>query len=374
MKITHFEIRNFRNIESVKIAPSSGLTAFWGSNGQGKTNLIEALHACLRGKSFRNYATREDWIPEAAPGGPTAVQIFLEDSKSYPQDCELRRNPVDKKWTFLLNGKKTRARSIAEKVPVVVFSPDDHAMIRSGPEVRRHYVDNLWTDICPGYVEALDRYEKSLKSRNELLKNPEIHRIREELHVWTELVAASAVDVAQLRRDLWPRFQERFLRISRELFADAEKPQSLTLEENVPAQGELTKELYLAAHREGFDRDLATGWTHRGPHRDDFSILMERGGESRTRASQGQARLYALALRWTHAEWVKDERGEPPLFFIDDFSSELDSQRRETLLTLIHRQSGQLIMTGTERSLVDSGTFSDYTHYHVKTGHFDPLP
>src|SRR5690606_23056413 len=118
---------------------------------------------------------------------------------------------------------------------------------------------------------------------------------------------------------------------------------------------------------DSFQKDLATGWTHRGPHRDDFSIQWN-GLDSRSKSSQGQARLLALSLRWTHALWVSQERRELPLFLIDDFSNELDILRRKKLLELLGQISGQILITGTDPNSAEVAFFSEFRNFNVNKG------
>ncbi len=376
MKIKEFEITGFRNLERVKLVPGLGLNGFWGPNGQGKTNLLEALYAALRGKSFRDYAGRGDWVPEK-PDLSTNIHIELENSRGYQFDCTLHRDlGPEGRWEFYFNGKKAKLHNVREQIPVVVFSPDDHALIRKSPENRRRFLDEMLSDVIPGYADVENRFQKTLKNRNELLKKVYSPELRGELRTWTELFAHSAYELSTLRLESWPTFEKRFEKTALELFDQEWKGVLTEFEPNLSDEDWITlpsAQKIMEKMEESMAADLATGWTHKGPHRDDFKILLPGGGDARAKSSQGQARVLALALRWTHADWVRDERGEQPLFFIDDFSSELDSRRRGALLAYIQGQKGQLFVRGTERSLVDSEAFSEYKHWGVNEGLFSPL-
>lgn len=364
----------------MKVSPSSGLNGFWGENGQGKTNILEALYFALRGKSFRVGATRLDFEPEDADTSecvgvlaPTRklsskISIELENERGQDFQCEVFHDP-DGRWLSHYNGKKIGSQRLREKVPVVVFSPEDHALIRGKPELRRHFLDEVFADICPGYGEVLERFEKALKSRNEVLKKEPSREQLTELATWDEVFARNSVELMELRLESFPTFKNKVEEVTEELFRETSMHVNLAFEPNLSTEKWKTfhfSEIFPIL-LESRGKDLATGWTHRGPHRDDFKMEIP-GGDARTRASQGQTRLLALSLRWAHAHWVQEVQGEQPLFFIDDLSSELDAKRREALLGFIEHQKGQLFITGTERSLVDSRTFSDYKHYIVNTG------
>jgi DNA replication and repair protein RecF len=370
VKVRSLEIQAFRNLSRVELRPSPGLNGFWGPNAQGKTNVLEALFAALRGKSFRPYSSKSDWVPKGSEtsqeAARTRVAIGLEDKRGFTTDVVLSQSPAGK-WDLSFNGKRSLPSAVRSKIAVVVFSPDDHGLVREGPEQRRDYLDELFTDVCPGYAEVLGRFEKALKSRNSLLRREIIPEA--ELRTWSHMLAEAATQLSQLRREIWPEFRRIFLGIASDLFAGFTGPLEVELVADVP--GAPTVEVFLEAFQKGLEVDKATGWTHRGPQRDDFSVRLG-GSDARTTFSQGQARLLALSLKWTHAEWVRSQRGEPPIFLLDDFSSELDARRRELLLQQIRGLSGQIFVTGTDPSLVDSAGISEYTFFHVFAGVLTP--
>lgn len=372
MKVRALEIRSFRNLAHVSLLPSAGLNGFWGPNAQGKTNVLEALFAATRGKSFRPYSSKSDWIPRLRSQAqlPPEVKISLEDRRGYTTELLLNLGANDK-WELFLNGKRTFPSLVRSKVAVVVFSPDDHGLVREGPEYRRDFMDELFTDVCPGYAEVLARFEKALKSRNLLLRREAIPDA--ELRTWSQLLAEAAAQLGALRNEIWPEFRLNFLRIAGELFAGFSGALEIRLEADIAREDGRVPEStdYLDAFRHCFEKDKATGWTHRGPQRDDFTVLLD-GADARTTFSQGQARLLALSLKWTHAQWVSSQRAEPPLFLLDDFSSELDAQRRELLLQQIRGLSGQIFVTGTDSTLVDSSGISEYTFWDVSQGILTP--
>ena len=372
MKIVHLDVSGFRNIENASIDPGKSFNLFIGPNGQGKTNLLEALFGSLRGKSFRPYTSKKDWLPVPLETSvPTRVAVQLEDARGWKLDCRVERN-AQQKWDFFFNDKRATPAKIRQHVPVVIFSPDDHALIRGAPDLRRDFLDEIFTDICPGYGEVSERFERALKSRNRVLRTVDWDsQTLSELKAWTHLLAETSAELSQLRWEVWASFETRFLAIGRNLFEEFGTRLKITFDPDLKLKtGEsYTSAGYLKHIEDAMHKDRATGWSHHGPQRDDFSIFLD-GIDSRTSASQGQARLLALQLKWLHAEWVKEERGELPIFLIDDLSSELDAERRHRLLNLVGALSGQVFVTSTEASWVDSGPFSDYTCFLVKQGVF----
>ena len=374
MRITKVSIQGFRNLERVQLEPGSNLNLFFGENGHGKTNFLEAIFTCVRAKSFRPYSQKLDWFPiNRELTAVNRVDLEIENSAGFNIDVTLLANEHSK-WAHYLNQKKITPAKLRSQIPIVVFSPDDHSIIRGAPEHRRDYLDEILEDVCPGYSETIGRFEEALKSRNRILKRESEKSFREnteELKTWTEIFAQSAAEIIELRYELWPEFERRFEKLGKSLFKDFGIGAKVYFDADFKTSDGKTplKDQMLAHILKDLDKDLATGWTHRGPHRDDIKITLD-GVDSRSSASQGQARLCALLLKWLHADWVMEDRKEIPLFIIDDLSSELDASRRHKLMGLAQSTNGQIFVSTTEASLVDLNSISEYTSFFVERGVF----
>lgn len=371
MKIERVQIHSFKNLRPLTLQLGAGVNGFWGENGQGKSNFLEALYVALKGESFRPYSQRSDWIPYSSHN--LRVELVCRDDRGLEYHCLLLYE--NSKWIWHLNGKKQRPLHLAQRIPMVAFSPDDHSLIREGPEVRRRYLDSMFIDVVPGYAEVLDRFEEALKSRNKLIKHQqksEIFEYTKEIDSWTQALVQEATQLAQIREDVWPKFYEYFQHVASPLFEDMNVKTDLFFERDaINASEKFNKTKYYQILVDSFRKDMATGWTHRGPHRDDFRIELS-GLDSRSKASQGQARLLALSLKWTHAHWVSQERREIPLFLIDDFSNELDILRRKKLLEMLGQISGQILITGTDSETAKALKVSDSRHFKVMQGEVIP--
>lgn len=363
MKISSVVVHNFRNIEKAELTLSPVLNVFWGNNAQGKTSLLESLYVGISGKSFRSYSPKKDWVMNGQSS--SSLVLNLADRRGFEAQVELCTND-GKKWNSLINGKKASHHQIRNRVPIVAFSPEDHVLIRGSSDERRSFLDDLLSDVCPGYLEALERFHRALKQRNQALKSSD----RESIGVWNQLLADSGVELAVLRKGMWEEFVTRFHEVAMGLFSETPFQLDLKWRPNLEFEEISSKEAYLDVLEKGLVVDLALGWTRRGPHRDDFSLEID-GQDSRGQASQGQARLLALGLKWLHSEWLRRARKEPPIFIIDDFSSELDEDRRRTLIRQIRDLEAQIFVSSTDASTVDLALFSDYTHYYVFKGFFD---
>jgi DNA replication and repair protein RecF len=377
VKVERVHISSFKNIKPLTLDLGEGVNGFWGENGQGKSNFLEAIHVAIKGESFRPYSQRQDWFPidDGQATENLRIELLCRDDQGLEYQCQMLHGYSSSKWHWSLNGKKQKAYILAQKIPLVVFSPDDHSLIRESPEVRRSFLDTVLVDVVPGYAEVKDRFEKSLKNRNKLLKHmvkSEVFEYTAELDSWTHALATEAEGVALLRREVWPRFSEYFQSVVAPLFETLQAPVSLHYERDaILWKEDFNKSKYYQILKDEFRKDLATGWTHRGPHRDDFRIELA-GLDARTKASQGQARLLALSLKWTHALWVSSERREIPLFLIDDFSNELDILRRKKLLELLGQISGQILITGTDSNTAKTGDFSKSRNFTVRQGEILP--
>lgn len=363
MKISSVLIHNFRNVEKAEIKLSSNLNVFWGNNAQGKTSLLESVYVGISGKSFRSYSPKRDWITNGKSHG--SVVLNLTDRRGFEAQVEMCTND-GKKWFSLINGKRASHHQIRARVPIVAFSPEDHILVRGGSDERRTYLDDLLSDVCPGYAEILARFQRALKQRNQVLKAGD----HSSLPVWNRLLAESAHELSTIRGVVWEELEARFHEVMQGLFEQTPFKLGIRWAPNLEAREISSPEAYQRLLEAGIVVDLALGWTRRGPHRDDFVIEID-GQDSRAQASQGQARLVALGLKWLHSEWLRRARKEPPIFLIDDFSSELDPERRRTLIQRITDLEAQIFVSSTDASTVDLALFSDYTHYYVFKGFFD---
>jgi DNA replication and repair protein RecF len=377
VRISEVQIEYFRNIQSVSFVPNSAVNFFIGANGQGKTSLLEAIYACLKGDSFRPYSKRLDWKSRLS-GTPVTSQVRLKVRDEREADWDVGLQSTEKSWMSFFNQKRISRDLLTAKHPVVCFSPDDHSIIRGDPDLRRSFLDSVLIDVCPGYSELLGRYQNCLKQRNKLLRDlknsPDKNTLlRDQLSIWTENLALNCIDLVKLKFELWPIYEKYFFSVSKKIFSSIEQ-ESLSLKfmpHLVADENELSLEFVRRQLNASLEADLATGWTHRGPHRDDFEIFFNYQ-PSRTCASQGQARLLALTLKWAHSAWIEEQRSEKPIFLVDDFSSELDARRRSKLLELFQQDKWQIFITSTDHAWVDSLAFSDYTIFEVFEGGISP--
>lgn len=377
MRISSLVVHSFRNLSGISVEFSNLFNGVWGQNGQGKSNLIESMFVALKGHSFRPYATKQDWLPNEST--MVSVQLWTTNDENIQHECKIEYT-VDNKWKTYLDGKKISTAKLKNFFPVIIFSPDDHLIIRGAPEVRRHFLDNIFGDVCPGYIEVLQRFEKSLGSRNKILKKCKENfsnsrtlerSLQQELHSWDLVFAEQAAELSHLRFELFRELTAYFTSSLENLAPDLSQNIQInfisSVEKHVENSIENYKQQFLAKLEDSLMLDCVTGWTHKGPHRDDLLIELA-GAKARTQSSQGQARILALALKWAHFKWLKSIRNETPIFMLDDLSSELDARRRKGLIEFINESSGQVFVTGTDAKIVEKHGLKFDRNFDLKNG------
>ena len=331
MKIETLSLRNFRNYES---APHEGVNLFFGANGSGKTNLLEAVHYCALGKSHRAAGDRNVVrIGEAFASCGVSVR-----SGGVRREITVRLVPNDTvRKAILLDQKQIRRFSdMMGCLQCVIFSPEDLGLIREGPSLRRRYLDMMISQLNRGYFIALQQYRSGLEQRNALLKTLKTSSGENTalLEVFEQAMAGPAAAIVAGRKKIVEVLAglagETYESISgsgREVF-QVSYHSALRDEEN-------PEEAFLRMQRENREEDLRLGMTSAGPHRDDLNLSLNRKS-MKFFASQGQIRTAALSLKLAQMKVLRQLSGEPPVLLLDDVMSELDRERRMRLVREIN--------------------------------------
>lgn len=338
MRLLRLELRNYRNYARLDFEPAPGLNLLLGANGQGKTNLLEAIALLALASSPRTQRISELVGPlagEARLRGEVerkgrkaeilvSVQVAAEGGR--------RRISVD--------GQPRRALDLPGVCRVTLFWPEDLELIKGGPEQRRRLLNQVLVQTRPGYAHALSRYARVLEQRNSLLRQvAEGEQPASALDVWDFELARLGGELVEARR----LAVEALAPLAARNHAPLSGGEALELEYLGPPVDLL--EALGKARRE----DLRRGVSTVGPHRDDLLILLE-GKEARAYASQGQQRTAVVSLKLAEAEVVAGLTGEQPILLLDDVLSELDPVRRRALLGRLEGP-GQVIVTSVEGSL-----------------------
>ncbi len=335
MIIQHLELTNFRNYAATTIDLTSGVTAVVGNNGQGKTNLVEALGYLATLKSFRGVPT-EALIRTGCESAVLRATVVHADGREVLIETELVRTGRNRS---LVNKQRlARSRDLLGVVRTTVFSPEDLELVKAAPSVRRDFVDDALVALQPKLDVLCSEIEKVLRQRNSLLKqaggrlSPDV---ASTLDVWDAKLAELGNELGDERSRLIAQISPRVSKAYEEL-AEKATPIGLVYEPEWRRIG-LANELQTCRMD-----DIRRGTSTVGPHRDDIDLLIN-GLPARTHASQGEQRTLALAMRLAVHRMVTEEFGSPPVLILDDVLSELDPSRAAALLR--HFPEGQVLIT-----------------------------
>jgi len=336
-----------RNLQPLQLAPRERFNVFVGDNGQGKTNLLEAIYAVAALRSFRT-SKLADMIAFGAPEARVGARVLKDElTRVY----ELTIAPAGRR--VLLDGKA--ARPLARYFGgfnVVVFTPEDLALPRGAPGERRRFLDRAVFNARPDYLAAVQDYEKVLKQRNAILKQ---HgqgamapaRVEEMLTIYDSQLAGYGLAIANARASL---VEEVRIELSQAFTAITQGERNATARYVSKTAGATVEEI-LAHHKAGRMKDLATQSTQFGPHRDDLAFELD-DREAGLFASQGQLRAIMLAWKTAELAVLARTHGDQPILLLDDVSSELDPARNRYLFEHLALQAGQVFITTTHESHV----------------------
>ena len=339
MLLRRLQLRNHRNYAHLDISMEPGVNVFIGANGQGKTNLLEAVAILALSASPR---TRRD-VELVGPVAPASrIEADVESAgRRMELTIAISVEGERARRTIEVDGARRRAVDLPGHFRVTLFWPDDLGLVKAGPEQRRRFLNQLLVQVEPGYARALSGLRRILEQRNSLLKRIAAgEEAVDSLDVWNVELARVGSEVATARAAAVRELAPSATRCHAEIGAG----ERLEIEYLGPPD-----DLAAAVHNSVAD-DLRRGSTSVGPHRDDVRVLLD-GHDARGYASQGQQRTAVVSLKLAEADLVARRTGERPVLLLDDVLSELDLERRAALLRQV-RNGGQVVITS-----VDVGPF-----------------
>ena len=365
MKLEHLRVANWRNIEEAELAPGPGLTVLCGDNGQGKTNLLEAVWALTGGKSFRG-AKDAALIRREAEFALLEADLFCQGR---PQNLRLTvGGPASQRpgRTISQNGTPpVRAAALAGVFTAVVFDPNHLSLIKGGPEGRRRFLDTALCQLYPAYLQLLRRYTRVVTQKNALLKSCRgqfsLSRSQADLlEVYDQQLAAAGEELS-LRRQ---KYLEELGPLAVAIYSEISSGREQLALRYLPSYGPEGLAAACAARRA---EELRAGFCLAGPHREDFEVTLD-GQSARTFGSQGQQRSAVLSLKLAEGSVAARVLEDDPVVLLDDVLSELDEKRRAWLLT---RMEGR-------QTIVTAGDSAEFLKtngvlYGVKAGKVTPL-
>jgi DNA replication and repair protein RecF len=344
------DLRSYASLDA-RFGPGPHLV--WGPNAAGKTSLVEAMVVLARGGSHRTTTDAEliRWGADAARiegrSGDEAVDVTLVRPGSEAAASGARKR-------IRVNGVARRAASLADKLRVVLFAPEDMLLVAGSPSLRRSTLDQLATTLMPGYAAELATYGRALQQRNSLLRAIRDETAsREELRYWDQPFLDAGGAVLTARHALLERLATPLAGAHAEIAPEESSTGVLGLEylTTAPAGPDETPRDALSRRlRETAEKELWNGTTLVGPHRDDVAFVMA-GRDLSAFASRGQQRTAILALKLAELDLVTGYDGRPPLLLLDDVFSELDPARRAHLVRRIAELPQAVVTTTTPADL-----------------------
>lgn len=340
MQLLSLYLRNFRNYEEASLAFAPGLNYIYGENAQGKTNLLEAIHLLITGRSFRTHHLKE---------------LIRFGAKSFYLEAHFEKNGVKQVIKVTYDGEKRTIIHNATPLPSVssllgilhgvIVSPEDRELIKGGPAARRHFLDLQISCESPLYLYHLNRYTKAMKQRNALLKR----RKPETIEIWEVQMAESASYLTTKRR---------------EVVSELSKSGELNLTYHTSTPKKVDADYFVRRFAKLRPKELEYGTTLTGPHRDDLHIFID-DKEARFFASEGQTRLCVTNMRLAQWARLKSATDETPLLCIDDVGISLDAKKEQRLYERLTAY-GQVFITSPQTNPqldayligVNSGRFS----------------
>lgn len=342
MIIEGIKLINFRNYNNLSVLFNANINIMVGKNAQGKTNLLEAIYICSTGRSFRtsrdkeiiNFEKGEAYIGANLKVGEleklTEIKLHREKSK------RIKVNKIElKSYKELNTGLK-----------VVVFSPEDLKLIKDGPSLRRTYLDSSISQLKPLYYYNLNRYYKILIQRNNLLKSIKFKNSLPDLIEVFDIQMARLGSLITLERESYINRLLIEAKINHSVITKDMEDLDIIYQRSIEGGSSLIEieSQFLENLKTSRKKDVELGTTTKGPHRDDFSILIN-GKDSKIYASQGQQRSIVLTLKLSEVEMIKKETGYNPILLLDDVYSELDEERRTHLTKLFSKMQTFITLT-----------------------------
>jgi DNA replication and repair protein RecF len=337
--VAHLSLQDFRSYAAAEVPLEPGVTAFVGPNGQGKTNLVEAI-AYMASHSSHRAATDAPLVRQGAPYAIVRTGLVKDDRKAL---IELEINPGKANRARLNRSPVPRPREILGVLRTVLFAPEDLSLVKGDPGERRRFMDELLTTRAPRFAGVRSDYDRVLKQRNALLKSAAAHRkapgpeVLATLDVWDSHLARTGAELLAARLELVTALRPLVIR-SYEAIApgghavDLSYKSSLGEAELSTDRAQLAEQL-LAGVAGARRQELERGVSLIGPHRDELVLRL---GElpARGYASHGESWSFALALRLAAFDMLRAD-GDDPVLILDDVFAELDTGRRSRLAEMV---------------------------------------
>jgi DNA replication and repair protein RecF len=343
MYIKEIKLTHFRNYQNLAISFDTHLNVIYGDNAQGKTNILEAIFLCATSKSHRTINSKE-MIELGFDEGHIQLTLYSDNQESI---IDLHLSQSGKKHIAINKLPIKKLDELLGCLHVIMFSPEDLNLIKSGPSQRRRFIDLELSQLNHLYYHYLHQYHLLLKQRNALLKQCQksssqiqLNSNKEQLDIWDSQFIQYGIKVIEMRelfiKELNDLYKKRHFEIS-----GGTELMNLGYEKNC------TIEDFYFRLKKAQDKDIKFGSSSVGPHRDDLLFDLN-GIDLRKYGSQGQQRTAALSLKLSEIDLVIKNKNIKPVLLLDDVLSELDKHRQTYLMENLEGIQTLLTCTGVE--------------------------
>ncbi len=348
MRLTSVRLVHFRNHSRTQFTPADRFNVLLGENGEGKTNILEAISYLCLTKSF--FAGSDRIALQLGEEQFSVEGTLLSDNEIRHSVRVVYNSAENRKRVWINNVEPETFSEVMGRFPVVVLSPESYAITHGSPLERRKFLDLVLAQASRVYLEHLIEYRRCLKQRNKMLVDAKLHRKypAEALEPWNVSLAEHGAHIIARRLMFLQEFQQYVADAFQKLTDQKEVPVmryegALAVEPGATAES--IRAHFLAQLNARFVEEQQRATTMVGPHRDEVEFFIN-DRSLRTFASQGQHKTFLVALKVAEFYYLKDRCNETPILLLDDILSELDEQRIERVLNLT-QQLGQTFITST---------------------------
>ena len=356
MRLRELHVQKFRNHTHTDAVFGPGINAILGENGQGKTNLLEAISCLCLTRSF--FGSPDHVVLQI---GETQFEVYGEletDSGLRYQVATVYDGESAEKEFRINKAKINRSSEVVGQFPLVVLSPESNAITSGGPADRRRFLDFVIAQASKMYLGDLLEYRRVLRQRNKLLLDNKVDRrnIDEQLEPWDQELTERGARITRRREEFIRELHPIVCEAYRTVAGGDEEPelryQASVAYDSAANEEELQRIFRLALGRKKAE-EQRLGLTLVGPHRDEVEFGIN-GLGMRSHASQGQHKTFLVALKTAEFLYLKNKRSESPVLLLDDVFTELDSKRAASLLAMAE-SLGQIFITATSEGAFPAG-------------------
>ena len=352
MSIRQLSLTDFRNLRSTTLELHPDLNLVVGDNGSGKTSFLEAVHVLCQAQSFRTHQ-----LKQCIQHGKDSFLLFGRFT-----DFKAGLSKSGKKLTIHVDGEPVQRRSdLVRKVPISIINADTFELLDGAPAKRRAFLDWCLFHVKPTYADAWARARHALKQRNQLLRSGQDLKL---LDYWDEHLVEPSMEIHRMREELCAEIGETLRSDLSDLL------EAIPIELNF-VRGWSGAETLAAALRQQRQRDIRSGFTQSGIHRDDLQ-LKSRGAEARHQLSRGESKRLCIGLLLTVLKQVNTNTGKAIILLVDDLNSELDARAQRLVYEHLSGLDLQLVISNIDATIPAPLEGKDFKWFHVEHGTIKP--